>query len=226
MLSGLLVMLIPLALAKIEFYPSVFPQFGTRTTAFAITEGCSGAPTTAVKVKIPPHFLMITPRELLGWKISLVTESIRPPFLLDSDPEVNLTVREINYTAEEPLPTSFYQSFSFSFYVGRRTTGTFEFPIEQVCGSKSIKWADSDVTGYDPEYPAPSLRIVNNFSPSESSSGRDRYIQYISDSVIIYGSLTLFFAFVSVVISSISLCCICMHRPSKKSDDVPSIPLS
>ncbi len=119
---------------------------GTTVAAgFHIGHGCSGQPTTSLKVEIPKEIAMAHPMESRGWTLTIqkswgriksVTWTVNAP---DVEPDV--------FEVHVELP---------------KKAGPVYFPALQTCGQTTVPWNDRpDAAGKTGPHPAPKILVTD-----------------------------------------------------------------
>lgn len=116
--------------------------------AFRVGHGCSGSPTTAIRVVLPAGVRGAKPMPKPGWTLAIRRAPLAQPY--DSHGKtVREDVVEISWTASVPehaLPDAWYDEFVL------RTTlpaqaGPLWFRVVQTCASGQLDWAEVPAQG-------------------------------------------------------------------------------
>lgn len=116
--------------------------------AFRVGHGCSGSPTTAIRVVLPAGVRGAKPMPKPGWTLAIRRAPLAQPY--DSHGKtVREDVVEISWTAsasEHALPDAWYDEFVL------RTTlpaqaGPLWFRVVQTCASGQLDWAEVPAQG-------------------------------------------------------------------------------
>ncbi|SRR6266545_682659 len=134
-----------------------------------VLHGCSGSPTTTIRVRIPDGIVAVMPMPKAGWKLDVVTGKYEKPHSL-GHAQVNEGVTEVAWSAGN-LPSTFYDEFVFIATVaGDLQEGqTIYFPVVQQCERGVNRWIDIPAgpaaagghgQGGEGAQPAPGLKLL------------------------------------------------------------------
>lgn len=158
---GCLVALPSVALAHITLSQPEATAGGSYKATFRVGHGCEGAPTTAVRIRIPEGVIAVKPQPKPGWEITLTTGKYARTYTRFGA-EVSEGVTEVAFTGGN-LPDAYYDEFVLSTYLpASLEAGTLWFPVVQECPDGAAeRWIEIPVEGQpEPEGPAPGLKIV------------------------------------------------------------------
>lgn len=116
--------------------------------AFRVGHGCSGSPTTAIRVFLPAGVRGAKPSPKAGWTLAIRRAALAQPYESHGK-TVREDVVEISWTASSPayaLQDDWYDEFVL------RTTlpaqaGALWFRVLQTCASGQLDWADIPARG-------------------------------------------------------------------------------
>jgi uncharacterized protein YcnI len=131
-----------------------------------VPHGCSGSPTTAIRVRIPEGVVGVKPMPKPGWKLDLVIGKYGKPFTMGRG-TVTEGVTEIAWSGGR-LADAHYDEFVFTATIAKEIAPgrTIHFPVVQQCEKGVHRWIDipkgeaSHSHGQGDSEPAPGLRIV------------------------------------------------------------------
>lgn len=127
--------------------PAALANTGYRA-AFKVSHGCSGSPTTAIKVLIPAGFQGAKPMPHAGWTVLVKTEKLDPPYLSHGK-EITRDVTEISWTAASKdawLPDAHYDEFVLQGGLPAEG-GAMWFKVVQTCETGALQWVEVPATG-------------------------------------------------------------------------------
>jgi len=111
---------------------------------FRVGHGCSGSPTTAITVTIPPGVSQVTPDVPTGWSLSTVR---------DNGSTTAVTWKGGELAADKP------GEFTASMVLPK-SGGQLLFPATQICKSGQEDWKDTPMAGMTMKNPAPALMLA------------------------------------------------------------------
>lgn len=115
---------------------------------FRVGHGCSGSPTTAIRVLLPAGVRGAKPMPKAGWALALRRAALAQPY--DSHGKtVREDVVEISWTASSPehaLPDAWYDEFVLRATLPAQA-GPLWFRVVQTCASGQLDWADTPAQG-------------------------------------------------------------------------------
>ncbi|MBI2745462.1 MAG: YcnI family protein [Burkholderiales bacterium] len=115
---------------------------------FRVGHGCSGSPTTALRVFLPAGVRGAKPMPKAGWTLAVRREVLAQPY--DSHGKtVREDVVEISWTASAPeyaLPDDWYDEFVLRATLPAQA-GPLWFRVVQTCASGQLDWADIPARG-------------------------------------------------------------------------------
>lgn len=143
---------------------------------FGLPHGCSGSPTTEVRIQIPEEIPQVTPTINLGWDVEKVMEELDEPIEGGHGVELTERVAEVVYTAQTPLPEGFRDAFELSIQNPELPGQTLYFPTIQTCEEGEHAWVElpSDtVPAEELEEPAPRIELVTAEGAGDAGDGGD-----------------------------------------------------
>lgn len=108
---------------------------------FQVGHGCSGSPTTGLRIEIPAAVTSVVPQAKPGWAQSL-----------SADGHI---VAWTGGTLAADKPDSFVVRMTLP-----RQAQTLRFPTTQTCEKGAVTWADMPGAGIVPAHPAPVLTVT------------------------------------------------------------------
>ncbi|WP_201835786.1 YcnI family protein [Microvirga zambiensis] len=130
-----------------------------------IPHGCTGSPTVALKVSVPPELTEVKPQPKPGWSLSTTIEEQR---IAAAGSDLNghgghgADVREISWSGGK-LEDTHFDEFIFRAKVRSSFTGSEIFvPVVQQCSAGAQRWIEVPLSGRsadDLTHPAPSVKI-------------------------------------------------------------------
>jgi uncharacterized protein YcnI len=149
--------------AHVTANPNEAPADGYFRTTLRIGHGCSGAATTAVRVKIPDDVLAVRPQAKPGWSIEIKLRKLDTPASLGHGRTVSETVDEIAWRGG-PLPDAHFDEFGLTMRMPPKTGATLYFPVVQECEQGVHRWIEIPAAGQkwdDLKEPAPFIRLID-----------------------------------------------------------------
>lgn len=125
-----------------------------------VPHGCEGAPTTAVRVLLPPGIVSAKPRQMPGWMLEVVKAPLPAPVRTEHA-TVTERVAEIAWSGGN-LPDEAFEAFSIMLRLPDRP-GPLVFPVIQTCTQGRNAWVDVAPEGQpwgSVRYPAPVLMLT------------------------------------------------------------------
>ena len=131
-----------------------------------VPHGCSGSPTTAVRVRLPAGLIGVKPMPKPGWELNAVTAKYPKPYTLRGA-QVTEGVTELSWSGGK-LPDAHYDEFVFIGMIAEELGGTpaIYFPVVQECEKGVHRWIEiptgkpSDGHGAGSAEPAAVLRLL------------------------------------------------------------------
>lgn len=130
---------------------------------FRVGHGCEGAPTTAIRVRVPEGVVNAKPMPKPGWTLATQKGAYAASYDYYGT-QLSEGVKEVVWSGGE-LPDDFYDEFVMRVYLtpGLPTTQALFFPVVQECtGGKTERWIEIPAAGKnadDYETPAPGLTL-------------------------------------------------------------------
>ena len=152
------------ASAHVTITPSETAAGSYSLLKVGVPHGCDGSATTEVAIQIPEELASVTPGMNYGWTVEKVYEDLATPVVDSHGNEITERVSVVVYTAREPLPDGYYDSFELSVRLPDDAAGkTLYFPAVQTCEEGEAAWVqipeDGD-SGEELELPAPSVTVT------------------------------------------------------------------
>lgn len=138
------------------------PVGSTYKAVLRVPHGCSGSPTTAIRVRVPAGIIAVKPMPKPGWQLNTVSGKYPKPYMLRGA-TVTEGVTEISWSAGKLLDAH-YDEFVFAGTIAEELGGgqTIYFPVVQECEQGVSRWIDIPAAGHghDSKTPAPSLKLI------------------------------------------------------------------
>ena len=147
--------------AHVTANPNEAHAGGYFRTALRVGHGCSGAATTAVRVKIPDGVHSVRPQAKPGWSIEIRMRKLDKPAEVGHGRTVTEAVDEIAWRGG-PLADAHFDEFGLSMRLPAEAPQTLYFPVVQECESGVHRWIEIPEGGQkwdDLKQPAPYLRL-------------------------------------------------------------------
>lgn len=114
---------------------------GQYRAVLQVPHGCTGNPTTELRVRIPAGFSQVKPMPKAGWELEIVKS--------------NDNVTELRWFGGELLDEH-YDEFVFRGRIGADVKGEVLVPVLQYCSDQVSRWIAADRSQ---SYPAPRVRV-------------------------------------------------------------------
>jgi uncharacterized protein YcnI len=129
-----------------------------------VPHGCQGAPTTALRVRIPEGIIAVKPMPKPGWQIETVLGKYPKTYSYFHGAKLSEGVTEIRFSGGT-LPDAHYDEFVFvGFIAGNLEAGkVLHVPVVQECEQGIHRWIEVPAEGKSPsDYPepAPALKLL------------------------------------------------------------------
>jgi len=158
--AGLLAVAAAPATAHVTVTPDTTAAGSYAVLTFSVGHGCEGSPTTAIEIALPEQVLQATPTRNPAWRVEKVLEQLDEPVTDAHGSEVTERVARVVYTAEQPLPDGYRDTFELSLQLPDAAGETLTFPVVQKCRKGETGWVETPADGQDPdelERPAPAF---------------------------------------------------------------------
>ncbi|MGV8841228.1 MAG: YcnI family copper-binding membrane protein [Bauldia sp.] len=159
-----------IAEAHVGVTPAEVPAGQATLVGFGIGHGCDGAPTTAIRMRIPEGVIAVQPVAKPGWDIAITTGTYATP-QIDGEALVTEGVTMIEWTGGN-LPDAFYDQFWIRARVatGVEHGAMMWFPIVQECAGGGVhRWITVPVEGQpEADEPTPGFAVGE---PAEGGHG-------------------------------------------------------
>ncbi len=129
-----------------------------------VPHGCSGAATTAIRVRIPVGVYNVTAPAKAGWKVDITTGKYPMPFA-NKGAQLSEGVLEVAWSGGK-LPDKSTEDFVLNVSIADsvKPVGMLFFPVVQECAGGAVdRWIEIPAAGKvadDYKTPAPSVRLV------------------------------------------------------------------
>jgi uncharacterized protein YcnI len=161
--AGLMALGLGAASAHVEATPDSTAANSYSLLTFSVTHGCSGSPTTSLKITLPEELNSVTPTVNPNWTISESTEKFTTPRTLADGSKITERTSAVTYTAKTPLDPHQRDTFTLSLQVPDTAGKTLYFPTLQTCEKGTTDWKDIPAAGASEDSvqsPAPSLTVT------------------------------------------------------------------
>lgn len=137
------------AFAHVEIGPSSVDPSGAASVTFTFDHGCSGQPTTSLRVQIPGGVSDVVPGPVAGWQTAV-------------------TPTEFSWTGGS-IPDHEEANFTATMQVSGAAGATIWFPTVQGCPSAEEAWIEIPAAGAaEPENVAPSIVLTADVAPTST----------------------------------------------------------
>ena len=130
-------------------------------TAFRVTHGCKGSPTTAVTIRIPEGVLSTRPMPKPGWTIEIRTRPLDPPVEGGHGTKIHEAMSEVTWHGGR-LDNAHFDEFVLTMRLPNKPGETLYFPTVQTCEQGSHNWLGIPAAGQkwnDLPEPAPFVKL-------------------------------------------------------------------
>lgn len=152
------------ASAHVTVTPDTTAAGAYAVLTFSVPHGCEGSPTTRVAIQMPEQVMQATPTRNALWTVEKQVEELAEPATDAHGNQVTERVSQVVYTAEEPLPEGYRDTFELSLQLPEAAGETITFPVVQTCRQGEAAWTETPAEGQDPdelERPAPAVTITD-----------------------------------------------------------------
>ncbi|RZL10142.1 MAG: DUF1775 domain-containing protein [Rubrivivax sp.] len=151
------------AQAHISITTSPASAGGYAKVVLQVPHGCSGSPTTALTVYLPPAYLVAKPMPKPGWTVTIQKARLAQPIQLhgrtiEDSPSV------IRWEGGS-LPSDFFEEFALQGKLDERAAGPLTFRTVQTCEKGEVDWNGAPGSAT----PAPALQVTPSISPAPAS---------------------------------------------------------
>lgn len=169
------------ASAHVTVSPDTTAAGSYAVLTFSVGHGCEGSPTTGIAISMPEDIPQVTPTMNAGWVAEKQIEDLDEPITDAHGNEITERVAEVVYTADQPLPDGFRDTFELSVQLPDAAGDTLTFPVVQTCEEGETGWTEVAEEGQDAEElerPAPTLTVTEaagdgHGDTAETSDGSD-----------------------------------------------------
>ena len=130
-------------------------------TAFRVTHGCKGSPTTAVTIRLPEGVIQAKPMPKPGWTIEIKTRPLDTPVDSGHGFKIREAVTEVTWRGGR-LENAHFDEFVLSLRLPDRAGETLYFPTVQTCEKGANEWTGIPAAGqkwHDLPEPAPFVTL-------------------------------------------------------------------
>lgn len=131
-------------------------------TAFKVSHGCDGSPTTGLRVSIPDGVLYVKPQMKPGWTVNVTYRPIDPPLKGEHGAVISQTVATVEWRGSQ-LPDNLYDTFGLVMKLPAGVDKRLYFPVVQTCESGERAWTEIPAEGqhwHALHSPAPFVQLV------------------------------------------------------------------
>lgn len=115
-------------------------------TSFAVTHGCDGKPTIAVRITMPEDVVMARPQAKPGWSIEIRKVKLEKPEPAGHGKMTSERVVEVEWRGGR-LEDAHYDEFGLSLKLPEGGERMLWFKVTQVCEGGQIEWAQIPGSG-------------------------------------------------------------------------------
>ena len=150
------------AVAHITLETAAAPAGSYYKAVFRVSHGCSGAPTTAIRVRIPDGAASVKPQPKPGWQLAIVKAAPKDGGHASHAGHGHAgAVAEIAWTGG-PLANEHYDEFVLRLKLPDAPGTVLRFPVVQTCTEGELRWVEilepAKPASHD-RRPAPALRL-------------------------------------------------------------------
>lgn len=150
------------ALGHIWINPDTAVEASQFTAVFVVPHGCDGAPTIAIRIKIPVGVSAVKPQMKPGWAVALKTRKLDAPVKSDHGQNISETVDEVEWRGG-PLPDNLYDTFGLMMKLPKGAGRRLYFPTVQESDHDACHWIEIPAEGQGRDElrePAPAVTLV------------------------------------------------------------------
>lgn len=151
------------ALAHVTLESKETPIGAGFKAVFRVPHGCSGAATTAIKVRVPTGLIAVKPMPKPGWTIETVNGKYDKAYDYYHGAKLTEGVREVSWSGGS-LPDAYYDEFVLTgFFAPDLEPGRMiYFPVVQECEKGGVaRWIEIPAQGQaEPAMPAPGVKLM------------------------------------------------------------------
>lgn len=130
-------------------------------TALRVPHGCSGQPTTALRVAIPDGIVSAKPQAKPGWQAQVESRKLSNPIDIGHGRKSDSVPAAVSWSGGS-LPNDHFDEFGLVLKLPDAPGTQFALAVAQVCGNQEISWNQVAQAGQDShglERPAALIRI-------------------------------------------------------------------
>ncbi len=158
------------AMAHVTATPNQGVAGGYLRTTFAITHGCDGSATVAVRIRLPEDVIVARPQAKPGWSIEIRKEKLAAPVSAGHGRTSSERVAEIEWRGGR-LDDAHYDEFGLSLKLPEGSDRKLWFAVTQICEKGSNEWTQippPDKAWNSVPFPAPFIILLPPPAPSGS----------------------------------------------------------
>lgn len=161
------------ATAHVTIAPSEGAAGSSTLLTASVGHGCDSSPTTRLTFQVPERVLSVTPTRNPLWDVRTVMQQLDEPVTDSHGNEVTERVARVVYTAKEPLPEGYRDTFDLSLQLPDTPGETLAFPVIQTCERGETAWVETAADGEteDLEAPAPTVTITDGDGHGAAADG-------------------------------------------------------
>jgi uncharacterized protein YcnI len=137
--------------------------------AFRVGHGCSGSPTTALRIEIPDGIASARPQPKPGWTVEIETAPLAKPVPGEMGETVTSRVTAVTLNGGS-LPGDQFDQFLVLMKLPA-VPGQLLFPATQTCAKGEEHWSDAPMAGMRMPHPAPALTVTPATGGGDTSMG-------------------------------------------------------
>lgn len=145
------------------------PAGSSYIATFRIGHGCSGSPTTALRIEIPQGIASARPQPRPGWTLEIEHTPLPKPVAGEMGEMVTSRVSAITWKGGS-LPADQFDEFAVMMKLPA-AAGVLLFPATQTCAAGTEHWSDAPMAGMNMPHPAPALTITPAAAPDAGMGG-------------------------------------------------------
>lgn len=160
-----------LAAAHVTAEPSEGVAGAYFRTAFAVTHGCDGKPTVALRITLPEDVIVARPQAKPGWEIVIRTAKLARPQPAGHGRTTDQRVAEVEWRGGR-LDDAHYDTFGLALKLPEGGERMLWFTVTQICEGGQIEW--SQIPGSGERWsalPTPAPWIILRAPPKAKADG-------------------------------------------------------
>lgn len=139
--------------------PGAAPAGSYVQAMLAVTHGCGGSPTVALRVKIPDGVVSVKPQMKPGWTVDIRKRALTAPQAGPHGSTITEVVDEVMWRGG-PLPDRLFDTFGLLMKLPDAAGTTLYLPAVQECEQGELRWVEvPSEKGGHLHSPAPAIRL-------------------------------------------------------------------